>query len=266
MTDPSLTARLDGYHALVCGASAGIGQAGALALAAAGAEVTALARSAPKLDALLPHLLAAGAPRAHALVADLDDRPALAAAIDSHLAAFGPVHVLVNNTGGPAPSPLLEADEPAFLAAFGRHVLASHLLVRALLPGMRAAGYGRVVNVISLSVREPIPMLGVSNTIRGAMASWAKTLAMELPPGITVNNILPGFTDTERLSVLGQAVAERQGATLEAVQQGWCDQVPEGRLGSPRELGAVIAFLASPAAAYVRGTSIPVDGGRLRCI
>ncbi len=261
---PSL--RLDGLHALVCGASAGIGRASALALAAAGAEITALARSAPKLEALLPELMQAGAPRARALVADLDDRPALARAVEELLQVHGPVQVLVNNTGGPTPGPLLEAEEPAFLEAFGRHVLASHMLVKALLPGMSAGGYGRIVNVISLSVREPIPMLGVSNTIRGAMASWSKTLAMELPPGVTVNNVLPGYTDTERLTALGEATAQRQASSLAAVQQGWCDSIPEARLGSPAELGAVVAFLASPAAAYLRGTSIPVDGGRLRCI
>ncbi|MFH1463351.1 MAG: SDR family oxidoreductase, partial [Pseudomonadota bacterium] len=206
---------------------------------------------------------AAGAPDARALVADLDDRAALAAAVDALLARHGPVTVLVNNTGGPAPGPLLEAEEVSFLAAFGRHVLASHLLVRRLLPGMRAHGYGRIINVISLSVREPLPMLGVSNTIRGAMASWAKTLAMELPPGVTVNNVLPGYTATERLAALGQATAARQGTTVEEIERAWCAAIPEGRLGQPAELGAVVAFLASPAAAYVRGVSIPVDGGRL---
>lgn len=266
MTTRLPSTRLDGLHALVCGASAGIGRAAATALAAAGAELTVLARSADKLEALLPLLREAGAPAARSLVADLDQRDHLALQIQGLLDAHGPVHVLVNNTGGPAPAPLLESDEPAFTAAFGRHVLASHLLVRALLPGMRQAGYGRIVNVISLSVREPIPMLGVSNTIRGAMAAWAKTLAMELPPGVTINNLLPGYTETERLSTLGQAVAERDGTTLEAVQAGWCAKIPEGRLGDPDELGAVVAFLASPAAAYLRGASIPVDGGRLRSI
>jgi len=265
MTNPLPSTRLDGLHALVCGASAGIGRAAALALAGAGAELTVLARSGDKLAALVPELEAAGAPAARALMADLDDRPGLAQLVGA-LATDLPVHVLVNNTGGPPPAPLLESDDDAFLTAFGRHVLASHLLVRTLLPGMRQAGYGRIVNIISLSVREPIPMLGVSNTIRGAMASWSKTLAMELPPGITVNNVLPGYTDTERLSTLGQAIAHRDGRSLEQVQDAWCAAIPEGRMGTPAELGAVVAFLASPAAAYVRGTSIPVDGGRLHCI
>ncbi len=260
---PSL--RLDGRHALVCGASAGIGRAAALALAQAGAEVSVLARSGSKLQALRPQLRAAGAPRARAIVADLDDRPALAAALDDLLEETGGVQLLVNNTGGPPPGTLLQAEEQDFLTAFGRHVLASQLLVKALLPGMRRARYGRIVNVISLSVREPIPMLGVSNTIRGAMAAWAKTLASELPPEITVNNVLPGYTATERLLTLGRAVAEQRGVSPEQVQAEWTASIPEARLGRPEELGAVVAFLCSPAASYVRGTSIPVDGGRLRC-
>ncbi len=266
MTTPLPSTRLDGLHALVCGASAGIGRSAAMAMAAAGAELTVLARSKAKLQALLPSLHEAGSPRARILVADLDDRPALDLTVRRLVEAQGPVQVLVNNTGGPPPSPLLDADESAFLAAFGRHVLASHLLVKALLPGMQASGYGRIVNVISLSVREPIPTLGVSNTIRGAMAAWAKTLSLELPPGITVNNVLPGYTDTERLGELGRAVASSRGTDPEQVRADWCALVPEGRLGEPAELGAVIAFLASPAAAYLRGTSIPVDGGRLRCV
>jgi 3-oxoacyl-[acyl-carrier protein] reductase len=259
---PSL--RLDGLHALVCGASAGIGRASSLALAAAGADITVLARSAGKLAEVVAEARTAGAPAARAVVADLDDRAGLAAAIDVLLAEVGPVAILVNNTGGPPPGPLIEAEEDAFLAAFGRHVLASHLLVRRLLPGMVALGYGRIVNVISLSVREPLPMLGVSNTIRGAMAAWAKTLALELPPKVTINNVLPGYTATERLTTLGVATAARQGTTLAEVEAAWCAAIPEGRLGVPAELGAVVAFLASPAAAYVRGVSLPVDGGRLR--
>ncbi len=257
---------LSGRHALVCGASQGIGRAAALALAELGARLTVLARDRAALDALLPDLLAAGAPDAQALAADHDDRPALEAAVAAHLAAEGPVHVLVNNSGGPAGGPLLDATEDQLLAAFGRHVLASHLLVRLCLPGMVTAGYGRVVNVMSTSVREPIANLGVGNTVRGAYAAWAKTLSNELPPGVTINNLLPGYTATDRLGALAAANAQRTGRTVHDVETEWIGTIPEGRLGRPEELGAVIAFLASPAASYVRGVSLPVDGGRLRSI
>lgn len=257
---------LAGRHALVCGASAGIGRAAALALAGLGASVTALARSREKLSALLPALREAGAPEAWALEADLDDRPALERAVTEHLKRHGDVHVLVNNTGGPKAGPLLDAAEDALLEAFGRHVLAAHRLVRLVLPGMRAADYGRIVNVVSTSVREPIPNLGVSNTVRAAVAAWAKTLSKELPPGVTINTVLPGYTDTERLSSLAEGTAERTGKTADDVRAGWLANIPERRIGRPEELGAVIAFLASPAASYVRGVTLPVDGGRLNGI
>ncbi len=263
MTTPS---PLDGHHALVCGASAGIGRAAALALAAKGATTTVLARTRSALDALAPRLIDAGAPAAHILVADLDDRADLEDRVRDHLGAQGPISILVNNAGGPAPGPLLEADDDAFLRAFGRHVLASHRLTRLLVPGMTECGYGRIINVVSTSVREPLPGLGVSNTIRGAVAAWSKTLANELPPGITINNVLPGFTDTVRLKALLARVAKASHRAPEAVMAEWRAQVPEGRIGQAEELGAVIAFLASPAASYVRGTNIPVDGGRLNSL
>ena len=257
---------LQGRAALVCGASKGIGRASALALAERGAAVTVLARNGEALEALLPELRAAGASAARALVADLEDQAALAASVDALLEAEGSQHILLNNTGGPPPGLLLEAEPEDFLKALSRHLLASHLLVRKLVPGMAAAGYGRIVNVISTSVREPLPRLGVSNTTRGAMAAWAKTLARELPPGVTINSVLPGFTDTERLSSLAATLAAQQGVEAAEVFTTWRGMVPEGRLGTAAELGAVVAFLVSPAAAYVRGVCLPVDGGRLNSI
>lgn len=257
---------LTGRHALVCGASSGIGRATALALARLGARVTGLARRQEKLEELLAELKSAGAPEARFVVADLADRPLLRRKVDELLGCAGPVHVLVNNTGGPASGPILEAEESEFLRAFELHVLAAHQLVRQLLPGMREAGWGRIVNIISTSVKEPIPGLGVSNTIRGAMASWAKTLSKELPPGIGINNVLPGYTATDRLEVLALAMAERSGRSVREVEADWLRTIPEGRLATPDELGAVIAFLASPAASYVRGQSLAVDGGRLNVV
>lgn len=257
---------MGGRHALVCGASGGIGREAALALARRGASVTALARTAPALEALCVELRAAGAPEARALVADLDDRAELVRRVDGLLATHGPVHALINNTGGPPGGPLIAATDDAILAALSRHLLGAHALVQRVLPGMRDAGYGRIVQVLSTSVREVIDNLGVSSLTRAAVASWAKTLSRELPPGVTINNVLPGYTATERLDRLAEGAASRTGKTADAVRAEWVGAIPEGRLGRPEELGEVIAFLCSPAASYVRGASIPVDGGRLRSI
>lgn len=256
---------LSGRHALVCGASKGIGRATALALAAAGARVTALARSVDLLGELVDSLRADGCD-ADAVVADLDDTAHLGTAIDQVLDARGPVHVLVNNTGGPPGGRLLDAPFDALLAALRRHLGAAHLLVQRVVPGMDAARYGRIVNVVSTSVKEPIPNLGVSNTTRAAVAGWAKTLSRELPAGVTINNVLPGYTATARLDELRHATAARLGTTPDAVEAAWKADIPEGRLGRADEVAAVIAFLASPAGSYVRGQSIAVDGGRMRSI
>lgn len=257
---------LKGRHALVCGASAGIGQATAIQLANLGATVTVLARNHAKLQSLRPILMHAGAPETHMLAADLADHGALEKGVRGLLESSGPIHILVNNSGGPSSGALLDAEPEEFVAAFHSHLLASHLLTRLVVPGMKQAGYGRIVNVLSTSVREPIPGLGVSGTVRSAMASWAKTLSRELPPGITINSVLPGYTETERLGELAHQMATRQGKAPSEVSKGWVAVTPEGRLGQPEELGAVIAFLCSPAASFIRGTVIPVDGGRLASI
>lgn len=257
----SVNLQLNGKTALVCGASAGIGRATALALAASGASIIALARRRDRLEALLPELTAAGAPSVTALVADLDDTAGLRQAVAGLNA-----QILINNTGGPPAGKLTEATADALETAFRRHVIGGQTLLQGVLPAMEAAGYGRIINVLSTSVREPIPNLGVSNTIRGAMASWAKSLSKELAPGITINNVLPGFTDTERLTNLKSAVAGRTGSTEDQVMAGWIGRVPEGRLGRPEELAGAIAFLVSPAGAYIRGQSLAVDGGRLNTI
>ncbi|WP_119718138.1 SDR family oxidoreductase [Cognatilysobacter tabacisoli] len=257
---------LTGRHALVCGASEGIGRAAAHELAALGADVTVMARRAEALQAVVDALPRRGEQRHGLLVADVSQRDDLAAEVAA-LADERPVHILVNNTGGPPGGPAHGADASAYVDAFGRHLLANHALVQAVLPGMRAAHWGRIVNVISTSVREPIANLGVSNTVRGAVASWAKTLSRELgPDGITVNNVLPGYTETARLA---QILADRAAASGKAqtqVADGMLATVPVGRFAQAGEVGGVIAFLCSPAAAYVNGVSLPVDGGRMQSI
>lgn len=262
----SLSQSLSGLHAVVCGASSGIGREIALAMAAQGASLSLVARSADKLADLTQACLDAGAEAAKAVPADLEDASAVQAAADSILADHPTVHILVNNSGGPPGGPILEAEIDAFLAPLRRHLFAAHLLVQRFAPTMEAAGYGRILNIISTSVKEPIAGLGVSNTVRGAVASWAKTLAKELAATTTINNLLPGFTATDRLDSLKQTVAGRQGIEAQQVEDNWLATVPAGRLGDPREMAALAAFLASPAGAYVRGQSIAVDGGRLNGI
>ncbi|MBS1766603.1 MAG: SDR family oxidoreductase [Acidobacteria bacterium] len=257
---------LEGRRALVTGASAGIGRAAALELAARGCAVAVLARSASKLEGLVSDLRGAGAPEAWAIEGDLEQREDLKPRIEAHLKARGPIHILVNNAGGPPGGPMLDAKEPDFLLAFGRLLMAPHLLVQLLVPGMKSEGYGRIVNVVSTSVREPLPNLGVSNTVRGATAAWAKTLAKELPAGLTINNVLPGATATERLEKLELANAERTARTLEQVRADMVKTIPEGRVAEAKEIASLIAFLASPSAAYIRGQSIAADGGRLNAI
>jgi 3-oxoacyl-[acyl-carrier protein] reductase len=257
---------LHGKHALVCGASQGIGRAAATALAELGADVTVLARSRTALEAVVAGLPRSGA-QSHAWIdVDMSDAVALRAKVEA-AANARPVAILVNNSGGPASGPAHGAEAASFASAFGQHLLANHALLQAVLPGMQRAGWGRVVNVISTSVKEPIKGLGVSNTIRGAVASWAKTLAGELGPfGITVNNVLPGYTTTQRLEQILQDRARASGKTQDEVAAAMLASVPAGRFADASEVAAAIAFLASPAAGYINGINLPVDGGRMQSL
>ncbi len=258
---------LSGRHALVCGASRGIGAATAAVLAAHGAAITLLARDESKLAEVVRSLPQVRDGSHGVIACDHNDAAALKTAVDGLVATRGPVHVLVNNSGGPPAGTALDADAAAYVDAFRQHLVASQVLVQTLVGGMRDAGYGRIVNVISTSVREPIPGLGVSNTVRGAMASWAKTLSRELgPDGITVNNVLPGYTQTERLDYIFELRAKKSGGTVADAQTAARREVPLGRFADPHEIGGAVAWLASPAGAYVSGVSLAVDGGRTRCL
>lgn len=253
--------------ALVCGSTAGLGWATAVELAALGARVVLLARNAEKLRQRLTGLPTPAGQSHGVLVADFRFPEQVEAAVRQGLGAYGTFHILINNTGGPAGGPLLEAPAGALSEAFASHLVCNQLLVQALVPGMKAAGYGRVVNVISTSVKSPLPGLGVSNTVRWAVAGWAKTLAGELGPfGITVNNVLPGYTETARLDDLFAKRAEKEGTSTGKIREAAAADIPARRFGQPHEFGAAAAFLCTPAAAYINGINLPVDGGRLGCL
>lgn len=253
---------LQGKNALVCGSSKGIGKAAAIEIAALGANVTLVARSANILEQLVTELDTTQGQQHDYLIADFSDSDDLQQKVQA-LTKTKHIHILVNNTGGPPSGPIIKAEKDAFLAAFHNHLLCNHVLVQACAPGMKADGYGRVINVISTSVKAPLNNLGVSNTVRGAVANWSKTMANELgPDGITVNNLLPGYTETERLFGLIDAWSEQRGISKPDLAEGMKKNVPLRRFADPLEVGGVIAFLASPAAGYISGTNITVDGGR----
>ncbi|MEO9872845.1 SDR family oxidoreductase [Ekhidna sp.] len=250
---------LKGKRALVCGSSQGMGLAIAKELSSLGSRVTLFARNEDSLKEALQEL----APGDHDyLVADFDDLDAVKTKVKEGL-KNGDYHILVNNSGGPAPGLLAEADLLDFEVAMNRHLNVSHLLVQALLPGMKKTNYGRVVNIISTSVKIPIVGLGVSNTVRGAMASWSKTLASELGQyGITVNNILPGFINTARIESLIAGKSKNLGKTEMEIEEGMKKMIPAGRFGEASEIAAYAALLCSPSGAYINGTSLRIDGGR----
>lgn len=252
---------LTGKTAIVCGSTQGIGKAAAIELATLGATVTLIARDEEKLKQTIREL-----PTIHAshnyLVADFSDPETLRKKITDFVAGTH-VHILINNTGGPPAGLAIEAQPDDFLKAFTNHLICSQILVQAVVPTMKLEKFGRIVNVISTSVKIPIKGLGVSNTIRGAVANWAKTLSVELGPfGITVNNVLPGSTLTGRLESLLKTNAGKFGKSYEEVRQDMIKEIPAGRIAEPHEVAAAIAFLASPAASYINGINLPVDGGR----
>jgi len=249
-------------NAVICGSTQGIGLATAIILAQLGANCILIARNENALIKALNKLpVTKGQQHAYA-VADFSDPSALAHVIQD-IVSRRPIEILINNSGGPKPGPVTEASATDFMKAFNQHLICNQLLVQVILPGMKSLGYGRIINIISTSVKTPLPNLGVSNTIRAAVASWAKTLSNEIGQyNITVNNVLPGLTATTRYQKLVESIAENTNTPAAEVEQELIDTVPMRRIGSAEEIGNVIAFLASPAASYITGTSIPVDGGR----
>lgn len=257
---------LIGKNALVGGASAGIGKAVAIELAALGANVTLVARTENALQQTA-NLLDTSQEQVHRyIVADFSDSEGLLQKVRVLLEKQD-VHILVNNTGGPPGGPITEATESAFAQAWHNHLICNQLLAQAVLPGMKNKGFGRIINVISTSVKEPLDNLGVSNTTRWAVAGWAKTWANEVGQwGVTVNNVLPGYTMTGRLAEIIEKRAAATGASPEAVESQFKSHVPARRFAQPEEVAAAVAFLATPAAGYINGVNLPVDGGRTRSL
>lgn len=257
---------LTNKNAMICGGSAGIGEASAQELASLGATITLVARNEDKLKASLKTLATKHQQKHDYIVADFTNPAHLKKEVEKAVANKN-YHILINNTGGPKGGPIFTADTSEFTKAFSMHLECNHILTQATVPGMKKDQYGRIINIISTSVKQPIDGLGVSNTIRGAVASWSKTMANELGQyGITVNNVLPGFTATERLDSILENASKRFDGSVEKAEAFMKSIVPAKRFAQPEELANAVAFLASPAAAYINGINLPVDGGRTKSL
>lgn len=254
---------LTGKTALVCGSTQGIGLASATELALMGANVTLIARNEEKLREAVDSLDTSTGQLHRYVVADFSDNQIVKEAIENYLRLCPDVHILINNTGGPAGGPVIEAETEQFMKTFQMHLINYQFLVQAVVPSMKRSAFGRIVNIISTSVKQPIIGLGVSNTIRGAVASWSKTLSLELGQfGITSNNVLPGYTETARLDAVLEMRSKSQGKTREQVAEELTSAIPIRRFTEAKEVAAAVAFLCSPAAASISGINLPVDGGR----
>ena len=255
---------MNNKHALVCGSSKGIGASTAIELSKLGATITLLARDKDSLSNILDSLDTSKKQNHNFIIADFDDPLKLKVTIDQHVANNPTIHILINNSGGPKPGPIVDANVDDFISAFNRHLICNHILVQAVVPKMKEARFGRIINITSTSVKQPIKGLGISNTIRGAVANWAKTLSFELGEfGITVNNILPGYTDTQRLKEIFLNKSKKSNYDIVSIVSDAHSQIPLGRFADPKETAKAICFLASEDASYINGINLPVDGGRL---
>ena len=251
---------LKGKRAFVCGSTKGIGRSVAQELARLGAHVILIARNESDLKKTASELPEG---KHNFIVADFDNPDQLKKNVEAFIQSSGPIHILVNNTGGPPGGPIVNAKPEEFTKAFSSHLICNQILAQAVLQGMKDEKYGRIINIISTSVKQPLKGLGVSNTIRAAVGNWSKTWSMEVAPfGITVNNVLPGATKTDRLKSIIETKAGKTGADISSVENEMIDEIPMKRFASAEEIANAVAFLASPAASYITGINIPVDGGR----
>jgi 3-oxoacyl-[acyl-carrier protein] reductase len=258
---------LAGRVALVAAASKGLGRAIAEELAVEGAMLAICSRDAAAIGATGRAIAAATGAEVLARAADVTRPADVAALVDAALARFGRVDILVTNGGGPPSGPFEAHDAAAWQRAAEGTLFAPIELTRRVLPGMKDRRWGRILNVTGIAAKQPVDGLVLSNSLRAAVTGWARTLANEVAPfGVTVNNLVPGYTRTERVSELARATAEREGIPPSEALARWERQIPMGRLGEPRELAALAAFLASERSSYITGTSIPVDGGWIRSL
>lgn len=253
--------------ALVCGSTQGIGKASAIELALLGANVVLLARNEESLKNTLKELDTSKGQKHAYLCIDFQFPNKLKEIVEKFIPENGPIHILVNNTGGPPAGLIHHAKVEEFLQAFNNHLVCNQILAQAVFEGMKKEKFGRIINIISTSVKTPIKNLGVSNTTRAAVANWSKTWANEVGIyGITVNNVLPGLTLTGRLQSLMETIAKNSSRSIDEVKKELISEIPLARFADASEVANAVAFLASPAAGYISGINVPVDGGKTLCL
>jgi 3-oxoacyl-[acyl-carrier protein] reductase len=258
---------LEGKTALVAASSRGLGRAIADELAREGASLLICARTVAPLEEAGQAIHDATGAEVVAVPTDLTNPQDVERLMETARTEFGKIDILVTNTGGPPPGLFESHTAEAWSAAVEQNLYSVLNLTRAVLPGMKEARWGRIINITSVAVKQPIDGLILSNAVRAAVTGFAKTLANEVASaGITVNNVMPGYTRTERLDGLAKNIAESQGITVEEAFENWEAQSPMKRIGEPKEFAALVAFLASERASYITGTSIPVDGGFIQAL
>jgi len=253
--------------AFVCGSTQGIGKAAAIELAMLGAKIVLIARNETALKTTVSEINLINKLENDYIAVDFSESEQLRTMLAQYTSKNGAAHILVNNTGGPPAGKIVDAKTQEFLTAFNNHLICNHILAEAVLPFMKEAKFGRIINIISTSVKQPLKGLGISNTIRAAVANWAKTLSAEVAAyGVTVNNVLPGATSTARLQAIISNKSVKMNELADKITQEMLDEIPAARFAEANEIAAAVAFLASPAAAYINGINLPVDGGRTGCL
>jgi 3-oxoacyl-[acyl-carrier protein] reductase len=258
---------LKGKVALIAGGSTGLGKAVAMELAREGAKISICARDRTKLEAAAAHIKRETDGEVFTFSADLTDTADARAFVRSAIDHYGTADILVNNAGGPPSLPLMEIDDDLWQEAFRLNLMSTIAMTTEVIPTLKAKKWGRIINITSISVKQPIEGLILSNTIRSGVIGFAKTLSTELAPyQVTINSVCPGYTLTDRVTDLSKVLAERENTMPENIFNQWESAIPMGRLGTPEEFAAMVTFLASNRAGYITGAAIQIDGGWYRGI